>query len=149
MALYRRMRQAIPQVMEANTAFSIEDLAGMAGGIIGGEIELGAAAAAYMIEGSDGAFGDIIFRSTVANAGDGLVSAGVGVSVGVWSVEAWHNLYIELGTGAHARCRIANQSPSYDQPYRQLPGLHPYLASLPPIGCSFAETGFNPQRAFQ
>jgi hypothetical protein len=149
MALYRRMTKGIPQMMHARRAFSLQELAGMAGGIVGAEIELGAAAAAYMIEGTDGPFGKIIFRQGVANAGDGLVSAGVGISAGFWEVETWHNLYIELGTGARARCAIANQSPSYDQPYRQIPNLHPYLASLPPVGCSFAETGFNPQRAFQ
>jgi hypothetical protein len=149
MELYRRMSQAIPQRLTAISPFSIEDLAGMAGGIVGGEIELIGAAALYTIEGYDGITGPMIFQQAVANAGDGLVSAGVGASLGVWSVERWHNLYVELGVGAQARCRIQNRSPSFDQPYMRIPGLHPYLSRLPPIGCSFAETGFNPQAAFQ
>ncbi|MFM2391812.1 MAG: hypothetical protein RLZZ437_3367 [Pseudomonadota bacterium] len=147
--LYHRMLNAIPTYMEARTAFSLNDLAGMVGSIAGGEIELIGAAALYTIEGTDGLLGPLIFQQSVGNVGDGLVSAGIGAGVGIWSLERWHNLYLELGVGALARCRVENRSPSYDQPYMQIPNIHAYLARLPPMGCSVAEAGFNPQAAFQ
>ncbi|SAI37244.1 Uncharacterised protein [Bordetella ansorpii] len=153
MALYERMKRGIPQVIFAAKPFSFDDLAVMPGGIVGAEIEIGAAAGLYRIDGYDGVKGgmtsDYFFSATVANAGTGLVSAGVGVSAGVWSVEGSHNLYWELSTGSRARCSVENTSPSYDQPYRQIPNLNPYLQSLPPAGCSLDETHFNPMKTLQ
>lgn len=143
MALYRKMQEGIPQQFTAHVPFSFEDLAGTAGAVAGAEIAVAASAAAYMIDAGPIA-GPIYFETAVTNVGDGLVNAGIGVSAGVWSVEAWHNLYFELGASAIARCRVENQSPSYDQPYRRIAGVHPFIAQLPPAGCSFAETGFNP-----
>lgn len=153
MALYERMKKAIPQLIYANKPFSFDDLAGMPGGIAGAEVEAAAAAGIYRIEGYDGIMGgltsDFFFRATIANAGTGLISAGVGVSAGVWSVEGPRNLYWELAASARARCVVENSAPSYDQPYRQIPNLHPYLQGLPPAGCSIAETNFNPARLMQ
>lgn len=153
MALYQRMKKAIPQLIYANKPFSFDDLAGMPGGIAGAEIEAVGAAGIYRIEGYDGIAGgltsDFFFRATVANAGTGLIAGGVGISAGVWSVEGPRNLYWELGASARARCVVENSSPSYDQPYRQIPNLHPYLQGLPPAGCSMEETNFNPARLLQ
>jgi len=153
MALYERMKKAIPQLVHANKPFSLDDLAGMPGGIAGAEIEAVGAAGIYRIEGynglSGGLTGDLFFRATVANAGTGLVAGGVGISAGVWSVERPHNLYWELGASARARCVVENSAPGYDQPYRQIPNLHPYLQGLPPAGCPIEETNFNPARLMQ
>lgn len=143
------MTNAIPQFITAHQPFSFEDLAGMVGSVMGAEIELIAAAALYTIEGSDGVLGNTVFRGSVANVGDGLLSAGIGLGTGVWALERTHNLYYELGLGARARCAIEGSSPSFDQPYMRIPRLHPYLSRLPPVGCSFDETGFNPQAAFR
>ncbi|SIS67054.1 hypothetical protein [Paracoccus saliphilus] len=145
--LYERMGQSIPQLIRADIPFSFDDLAGMPGAIAGAEIEMSGAASIYFIEGYEGLIGDKIFGpSQIANTGDGLVGAGIGISAGVWSVETPRNLYLELGAAANLRCQIEGQSPSYDQPYREILNLHPYLAALPPIGCSLSETGFNPMR---
>jgi len=150
MALYQRMQKAIPQLIYASKPFSFDDLAGMPGGIAGAEVEAAGAAGIYRIEGYDGIAGgltsDFFFRATIANAGTGLISAGVGISAGVWSVEGPRNLYWELAASARARCVVENSAPSYDQPYRQIPNLHPYLQGLPPAGCSMEETNFNPAR---
>ncbi|WP_144637225.1 hypothetical protein [Bordetella genomosp. 13] len=153
MALYERMKKAIPQLVYATKPFSFDDLAGMPGGIAGAEIEAVGAAGIYRIEGYNGISGgltsDFIFRATIANAGTGLVAGGVGVSAGVWSVEGPRNLYWELAARSRARCAVENSAPSYDQPYRQIPNLHPYLQGLPPAGCSIEETKFNPARLMQ
>jgi len=153
MALYERMKKAIPQLVYATRPFSFDDLAGMPGGIAGAEVEAVGAAGIYRIEGYDGITGgltgDFFFKATIANVGTGLISAGVGISAGVWSVEQPHNLYWELGASSHARCKVENSAPSYDQPYRQISNLHPYLQSLPPAGCSLDEAGFNPGRLMQ
>ena len=151
MALYERMKKAIPQYMRSVVPFSLEDLAGMPGGIAGAEVEVVGAASIYRIEGYDSVRGalnsEFIFGPVhVANAGTGLVSAGVSVAVGVWSLEASFNLYWELGRAAQARCIVENSSPGYDQPYLQIPNLHPYLQSLPPAGCSTLDTHFSPSK---
>lgn len=152
-ALYERMQKAIPQLIYASKPFSFNDLAGMLGGIAGAEIEAGGAAGIYRIEGYDGITGgltsDFFFRATVANAGTGLISGGVGISAGIWSVEGPRNLYWELAARARARCVVEHSAPGYDQPYRQIRNLHPYLQGLPPAGCSIAETNFNPARLMQ
>ncbi|ARP97106.1 hypothetical protein [Bordetella genomosp. 13] len=153
MALYERMKKAIPQLVYATKPFSFDDLAGMPGGIAGAEIEAVGAAGIYRIEGYEGVTGgltsDFYFRATIANAGTGLVAGGVGVSAGVWSVEGPRNLYWELAARSRARCLVENSAPGYDQPYRQIPNLHPYLQSLPPAGCSLEEANFNPMRIMQ
>ncbi|MBL3561512.1 hypothetical protein [Rhodovulum sulfidophilum] len=147
MALYERMTQGTPQFVSAHKPFSLADLSGMTGGIIGAEVELVGAAALYTIDASPGPLGDPVFGPTpVFNSGDGLVSAGASAAIGIWSLETWFNLYYELGATAQLRCRNTGQSPSYDQPYRVIPSLDPYLAALPPAGCTFAETGFDPTR---
>ncbi len=153
MALYERMKKAIPQLVYATKPFSFDDLAGMPGGIAGAEVEAVGAAGLYRIEGYDGIGGgltsDFFFRATIANAGTGLLSAGVGISAGVWSVEGPKNLYWELAARSRARCIVENSAPSYDQPYRQIPNLHPYLQGLPPAGCKIEDTHFNPARLMQ
>ena len=113
---------------------------------MGAEAAAMAAAGSYVIEGG---FPRPYFRRTIVNTGEGLVNAGLGVMSGVFSVERWHNLYLELGASAQARCAIEHQSPSYDQPYRQIADVHPIIAQLPPAGCSPAETGFNPASLLQ
>ena len=81
---------------------------------MGAEAAAMAAAGSYVIEGG---FPRPYFRRTIVNTGEGLVNAGLGVMSGVFSVERWHNLYLELGASAQARCAIEHQSPSYDQPF--------------------------------
>ncbi|SAI37238.1 Uncharacterised protein [Bordetella ansorpii] len=153
MALYERMKKAIPQLVYATKPFSFDDLAGMPGGIAGAEIEAVGAAGIYRIEGYNGVKGgftsDFIFQATIANTGTGLVAGGLGVSAGVWSVEGPKNLYWELAARSRARCVVENSAPSYDQPYRQIPNLHPYLQGLPPAGCKIEDTHFNPARLMQ
>jgi len=147
MELYERMKKAIPQFMISREPFSLGDLDGMPGGIAGAELEVKAAAALYYIEGYSGLIGDKIFGpQMIANGGDGLLSAGVSLGAGVWSVDTWFNLYFELGASALSRCLVEGQSPEYDQPYMQIPDLHPYLLMLPPAGCTLPSTSFNPAR---
>lgn len=154
MALYEKMKKGIPQLVRAVRPFSFDDLAGMPGGIAGAEIEVIGAAGIYRIEGYEsvkgGFTGKYVFGpATIANTGTGLVAGGVGVAAGVWSVEGPHNLYWELAASSKARCLVENSSPSYDQPYQQIPNLHPYLQSLPPAGCSLEDANFNPMRVIR
>ncbi|TQM90387.1 hypothetical protein [Roseinatronobacter monicus] len=141
MALYQRMQSGYPNFMQALQPFSLSDLAGMSGAVAGAHIELGAAAGSYIIEGG---VSPVYFRKSIVNTGDGLVNAGLGMLSGVWSVERWYNLYLELGASAQASCAIKDQIPGYAQPYRQIADVHPIIAQLPPAGCSISETEFNP-----
>ncbi|MGH1367774.1 MAG: hypothetical protein ACRBCL_04100 [Maritimibacter sp.] len=149
MKLFDRMKAGIPQFMRANVPFSLNDLWGCTGGIIGAEVELIAGAAGYFIDAAPNPVSKPLFGPQfIANTGDGLVSAGLTAAIGVWDVDVDqnYNLYWELGAASNAQCLRENRSPQYDQPYNQIAaGLHPYLASLPPAGCNLADIGFDPQ----
>ena len=147
MQLYRRLQERTPTLINARVPFSLDDLWGTSGNILGAEVELYGAAAGYAIDAASFKTGAQLFGpSVVVNMGTGLVAAGASLATGFWSVEKSFDLYHELGSSATRRCQVENQSPAYDQPYRALGNLHPYLSELPPAGCSFTEAGFNPSR---
>lgn len=145
MEALRRMNGAIPQRMSARIPFSLETLAGSLGSVVGAEVEMIGSASIYSIDAKDGLMGPPIFGPQhIANAGGGTVSASLGELRGVWSIDSWFNLYAELGHSAVQECLIENSSPGYAQPYRAIPGIHPVLAELPPLGCHVPESLFNP-----
>lgn len=147
MQLYRRMQECGPTFINAHMPFSFNDLSGTSGNILGAEVELLAAAAGYTIDAASFRTGTLLFGpSLVVNMSKGLVTAGASLATGIWIVEKSFNLYQELGSSATRRCRVEHQAPAYDQPYRVLDGIQPYIAELPPAGCAFTETGFNPSR---
>ena len=145
--LYRRLQERKPTLVNSHVPFSFDDIYGTSGNILGAEVELYGAAAGYTIDAASFRTGAQIFGpSLIVNTGKGLVTAGISLATGFWSVEKSFDLYYELGRSAIRRCRVENQAPAYDQPYRVLNNINPYLAELPPAGCDFAEAGFDPSR---
>ncbi len=148
--LYWRMNERQPTFLNAHMPFSFDDLAGTNGTILGAQVELIAAAAGYTIDAvSFRTRAKLFGPSLVVNMGTGFVAAGASFATGVWSVEKSFNLYQELGASAARRCHVEHQAPAYDQPYQVLKGIQPYIAELPPAGCDFTETGFNPSKFVQ
>ncbi len=153
MALYNKMKEGIPTLRES-LPMSFEDLAGMPGSVAGAQVEVVGAAGMYFLEGfansRDMLRSQHIFGPwTVANAGTGLVAAGVGGLIGVWSVGKCFNLYFEIGDAAREQCQLENSSPTYAQPYMQFGNLHQYLRELPPSGCELTPDVFRPQIPWQ
>ena len=125
--------------------FSLADLAGSPGAVGGAEVELVGSASLYFIEGYDGLTGPLLFGPQhIANGGGGTVSASLDGLIGVWSIDHWHNLYMELGNGRNLECNVPGSSPTYAQPYRAIPGVHPVIAELPPQGCNLEGYDYNP-----
>ena len=143
-AFLARMQEGITEALVARTPFSFNDLGSMVGTAAGADIELVGAASAYEIYGGcDGQPNRYFGPKIVASAGWGLVGAGVGIMKGWWEVEKVFSLYHELGRGSSEKCLKQNSSPSYAQPYQEIPGLHPYLSSLPPAGCDVPPEHFH------
>lgn len=144
--LYAKMRQGLAQTLTVHKPFSMNDLWGSSGAVVGAEVEARNSASIYMVEASDGFLGsELLFgQNTVVNQGTGTVSASIGGLIGVWTIDRTFNLYVEIGARTHRDCLIANSSPAYSQPYRIIPNIHPVLAELPPFGCVLPDGAFDP-----
>jgi len=155
MQLYERMKEKLPTYVESNIPLSLEDIAGMPGAVAGAQVEAAAAAGQYFLEGYE-SFRDTLPPArqafgpwTIANGGSGLIGAGIGGLIGVWSLGKWFNLYYELGATSLAQCHREGSSPAYEQPYMQIGNLHEYLRQLPPAGCNIRPDAYRPQTPWQ